>query len=313
MNKPDAGEYLKAKKAACFVRLADHGVIELTGPDRSDFLNNFCTADLKKLPANGVTEAFILNGKGKCLLFATVVSLENRLLLVFHEPSVAAEIIAHLDKYLIREDAELVDRSSDLAVWFCVGEKLGAALADAAMVDEDSAAKENSENPASVFAKAELAGDGWLLIGNASDSDEIESMLLASGVDSIGIETLQALRVEHVTPWNGIESTVDNLPQELDRDEKSISFTKGCYLGQETVARLDALGRVNWLLRGLRTDSNEVPACPAVIEQDGKKIGRITSVAWSPDKNCWLAIGFVKRGYEKPGSAVGDWVVRDAE
>ena len=310
MHKTDAGDYATATKNAGFVRLPNHCVIEVTGEDRNVFLNNYCTADLKKLPANGVTEAFILNEKGKCLLFATVVSLENRLLLVFHDPSVVADIIAHLDKYLIREDAELVDRSLDLAVWFCVGEKLDQALAEASIVAEDSTVVENSASVASVFAKSELAGDGWLVVGKATNQESIESMLRGSGIEPIGIETANTLRVENVTPWNGIESSVENLPQELDRDEKSISFTKGCYLGQETVARLDALGRVNWLLRGLRTDSNEVPDCPFAIEQDGKKIARITAVAWSPVENCWLAIGFVKRGFEKTDSVVGDWSVR---
>ena len=125
-------------------------------------------------------------------------------------------------------------------------------------------------------------------------------------------EVLESIRVENVTPWNGIESTIENLPQELDRDEKSISFTKGCYLGQETVARLDALGRVNWLLRGLRGESENAPPCPATGGARRKEsLSRILSVAWSPSEKCWLAIGFVKRGFEKPESAVGNWTVRD--
>ena len=117
-------------------------------------------------------------------------------------------------------------------------------------------------------------------------------------------------RVQSVTPWNGIEVTVDNLPQELDRDDKSISFNKGCYLGQETVARLDALGRVNWILRGFACPEGVEPEVGSKLEVEGKAVARITSVAYSGLDDRWLAIGFAKRSFEKPGTVVDGWTVR---
>ena len=165
MNKPDIGEYTKVKEDSGFVRLPKHGVIELTGEDRSGFLNNFCTADLKKLQIREVTEAFILNDKGKCMLFAHVVSLESRLLLVFHDSTVAADILCHLDKYLIREDVELADRSNDLSVWFATGAKLNERLVASSIVQENFDATENSIAESVVVAKAEVAGEGCLVVG----------------------------------------------------------------------------------------------------------------------------------------------------
>lgn len=311
MNKIDTGEYSILKDGAGFARLAGHGVIELTGDDRNGFLNNFCTADLKKLPLRGVTEAFILNEKGKCMLFANVVALENRLLLVFHNAGNVPEIIAHLDKYLIREDVELFDRSKESSVWFAAGAKATETLVAASIVEEEFDATENSSLDTVVAARAEVAGGGWLIVASSATESRVETNLADAGLQLISTDAIDAVRVENVTPWNGIESSLENLPQELDRIEKSISFTKGCYLGQETVARLDALGRVNWLLRGLRCNSLEQPECPCLVEQDGKKIARITAIAWSPIESCWYAIGFVKRGFEKQGSSVGVWTVRD--
>jgi len=291
------GEIDCLKNEAGFVRLSDHGVIELTGEDRQKFLHSFCTADIKQLSPGDQTEAFILNGKGKSLCFANVLATEDRLLLVFNLASAAPDVIAHLDMYLIREDVELLDRSSELSVWFVAGQQAG-----------DRLSKMESSNL--TIAPAEIAGDGWLLVGLGADVEAIEASLAAKNIQLCSAEALLVRRVESVTPWNAVEVTVDNLPQELDRDEKSISFNKGCYLGQETVARLDALGRVNWILRGFVCPEGLEPEAGAKLEVDGKAAARITSVAHSQADGRWLAIGFAKRGFEKPETVIDGWAVR---
>ena len=298
------------KNEAGFVRLTDFAVIQLTGEDRVKFLNSFCTNDITKLGSDGQTEAFILNGKGKSLCFANVLARADRLLLVFNHAASAPEVIEHLDKYLIREDVELSDRSSELGVWFIAG-----AQAD----DKLSGVKSKQI----VLSPAEVAGDGWLVVWPASDSQTIETFFAAEQIQACSEEALLFRRVESVTPWNGFDVTVDNLPQEVDRDEKSISFNKGCYLGQETVARLDALGRVNWLLRGFvgprcegcqpspQEDPEGVrPEAGTKLEVDGKVAAKITSVAYCETENRWIAIGYAKRGFEKTGTLVDGWTVR---
>jgi len=146
------------KNEAGFVRLTDFGVIELTGEDRQKFLHSFCTADIKKLEPGDQTEAFILNGKGKSLCFANVLACTDRLLLVFNQASTAPDVIAHLDMYLIREDVELSDKSSELAIWFVSGAQAAAKL------------PELKSSELVVFA-AEVAGDGWLMVAPVADSE----------------------------------------------------------------------------------------------------------------------------------------------
>ena len=199
--------------------------------------------------------------------------------------------------YLIREDVELSDRSNELSVWFVSGSQVGDRLS-------------GMESSNLTVVPAEIAGDGWLLLGADAGAEAIEASLLAKQIQACGVEALLVRRVQSVTPWNGIEVTVDNLPQELDRDEKSISFNKGCYLGQETVARLDALGRVNWVLRGFVCPEGMEPEVGSKLEVEGKAAARITSVAYSELDGRWLAIGFAKRGFEKPGTVVDRWTVR---
>ena len=103
-------------------------------------------------------------------------------------------------------------------------------------------------------------------------------------------------------PLFGQDITDDNLPQEVNRDSVAISFTKGCYLGQETVARIDALGRVNRKLVGLAFSGDQVPSVGALIERDGKRLATITSSCHSTQLGKPLALGYVKRGLEQPGT-----------
>ena len=106
-----------------------------------------------------------------------------------------------------------------------------------------------------------------------------------AGFTAQPLTAANAARIEQGTPWFGCDLTVDNLPQEAQRDDRAISFKKGCYLGQETVARLDALGHVNWKFRSLRGKNATHPAAGDVVESEGKPQLKITSVTRIDDSN----------------------------
>ena len=112
------------------------------------------------------------------------------------------------------------------------------------------------------------------------------------------------VRIESGTPLFGVDVTSDNLPQEVDRNEQAINFNKGCYLGQETIARLDALGHVNRLMVGLRFAGKNVPLPGTILKQNDKPLARITSSCWSSALECPLALGYVRRGHTTPGSQI---------
>ena len=119
-----------------------------------------------------------------------------------------------------------------------------------------------------------------------------------------GPQALHAVRIANRTPWFGSEIDNDNLPQELRRDEKAISFTKGCYLGQETVARINAIGHVNRLLVGLKIAGQVESATGAELSIDSKAVGKITSVSQLAQSNGPNAIGFVRRGQSQSGTVL---------
>ena len=103
-------------------------------------------------------------------------------------------------------------------------------------------------------------------------------------------------------PQAASTSSEENLPQELARDRWAISFNKGCYLGQETVARLDALGHVNQELRRLRFSGDIAPEPGLALTADDKPAGRVTSSVWSPAAQGPVALGYVRRNWLAAGT-----------
>jgi hypothetical protein len=123
-------------------------------------------------------------------------------------------------------------------------------------------------------------------------------------VSECGWNALETLRIESGTPLLGVDFDERNLPQEVGRDAQAISFTKGCYLGQETVARIDALGHVNQRIAGVRFGGDAPPFAGTELTRGGAAVGRVTSAAWSPRLAAPLALAMVRREHGAPGTAL---------
>ncbi len=135
-----------------------------------------------------------------------------------------------------------------------------------------------------------------------ADMPRVGQELLAAGAVECGEAAFQALRIEAGTPLFGVDFNADNLPQEVGRDELAISFTKGCYLGQETVARIDALGHVNQSLVGVRFAGQIVPPAGLELTSGEDSAGRVTSASYSPRLESPLALAMVRRPWISPGT-----------
>ncbi len=151
---------------------------------------------------------------------------------------------------------------------------------------------------------------GYLIRCEAETHDALVEALTTAGAIPCGDAAFQAARIETGTPLYGLDITHDNLPQEVNRNDRTISFTKGCYLGQETVSRIDSRGHVNHLLSGVRFDAADVPTPGTELTAEGKTVGRVTSAAMSPKLDAPLALAYVRREHNQPGtrlsSSAGD-------
>ncbi|PQO45118.1 YgfZ/GcvT domain-containing protein [Blastopirellula marina] len=280
--------------------LAHRTLLQMTGEDRVKFLHNLSTGDIKKLPPGQGCEAFIPTLQGKILGHFFILPTAAAIYLTGVRDQAAA-LLPHFQKYAVIEDVEVVDRSETANEFLVAGvhaegwinSNLGVAppQGNLQIVEQENML---------VYRSPLVAGPAWGVIF-LGDSPHREAFAAAEP-SVINDAVFELLRIEAGFPFYGRDLTVDNLCQEADRDATAISFTKGCYLGQETIARIDALGHVNRRLLGVRFPNK--PAEDASYEIDGKPALRVTSISWSPAAEHWIGLAMVRRGYDKPGETL---------
>lgn len=263
--------------------------LELTGDDRAAFLHNLCTNDIRKLAAGSGCEAFLLDARGH-ILGLVWVFCRPQSLVIDMVPGQASALLAHLDRYLIREKVELHDRSAQWAELLVDGP--GAAEAAARVAGDEVWINE-----------VDWTGAGGRLVSCPRERFALLRDALAdAGCVLADAASFNAARLEAGTPLWGVDISEKNLPQEVARDARAISFVKGCYLGQETVARIDALGHVNKTLCGVQFGGSEIPGAGTALAAGGRPAGEVTSAAWSPRLRAPLALAWLRRGTNTPGT-----------
>ncbi len=276
-------EYDAATSGAAIVPLAGWSTLRIAGRDRVTFLHNMCTNDIRGIAVGGQCEAFLTDVKGKIVGHALVLATEDELVLV-GVPGQAERLVGHLDRYIIREDVRLEDATSNSAWGLLVGPTAQRAA--------ESGLPGSPLKPVLFYAPCVQVWTGGFWVGEIGNA--------RAKPQAAGGVVWESLRVESGWPLFGVDFDNSNLPQEVGRNSQAISFRKGCYLGQETIARIDALGHVN---KGLATVklSHEAAVGDELIDADGKPAGRLTSMAWSPKVGAWLALAMARRGVNEPG------------
>ncbi len=302
-------DYRVLSAGAGLVPLQDWSRLFLTGRDRAKFLHGLCTNDIKGLAAGQGCEAFVTNVQGKVIGHVLVLAGDERLEVVA-PCGQAAALAAHWNRYLIREDVQIEDASATLA-WFALAgdqadqvlQKCGLELPARRLAHGILGDNILGDNASGLRAcRLEVVRPVWL-VGIPRQHHEVWMGRLAeAGAENCAAAAWEALRIELGWPLFGQDITADNLPQEVNRDAAAISLTKGCYLGQETVARIDALGHVNRSLRGLRIGEGVTCEVGTPWHHEGKIIAFITSLAYSPRLGTRLALAYVRRAWEAPGS-----------
>lgn len=273
------------------------GRLILSGADRAKFLHNFCTADIKRMQVGDLREAFVLNLKGKLHGHVHVLCREESLELISW-PNQTEVLRTHLDRFLIRE--KVAFHSADLVgTGFLFGSTTD--LASLESVPPGSWRELGTGEATCLIAAGEFCGPGWLVLPSdpRAATGQVALPLDVSRLPVASESQLEHWRISHACPRFGIDSSDETLPQELQRDEKAISFDKGCYLGQETVARIDSLGHVNRLLVKVSLSAAPVATLPAELRSQDAVVGTLTSLA--PADRQPLGLATVKRSVAKPG------------
>ena len=252
-------------------------LITMRGKDRISFLHNFCTNDIKKLVDNAVVEAYITSIQGKCLGYVSVFQASEELLLITNDYK-TEELAAHLDRYIITEDVEITLNQTPNCLLF-TGEGIEQWL-------------QQEQPQGTLVANHWFNQSSYWFFGELSNAQQ-------NALQRLTDEQVHAVRIHAGTPIYGDDVTEENLAQEVNRNQQAISFTKGCYLGQEPIARIDALGNVHWYL--VKVDLGIIEAQPRdILTRESKPIAKIRSKSSLTNE----ALAYVKRGSHESGSKV---------
>jgi folate-binding protein YgfZ len=287
------------------LELSEWSSITFTGGDRQAFLHNFCTNDIRRLSPGYSCEAFVTNVKGKIVGHGLVTCRENELVLIT-VPGQSAALVAHFDRYIIREDVQLADTTQKRSYLLLAGDQpaRSAALALAPTLSSGYEWQQPLVNATANLVDIPVRWIRWDLLGptfcglleaKPSDISRARQALVERVLVLCNMAAFHALRIEAGTPLFGVDFDDRNFPQEVGRNEQAISFTKGCYLGQETVARIDALGHVNQQLAGVRFAGHNVPEVGTELIHAGKSAGHVTSATFSPQLQAPLALAMLRR------------------
>ncbi len=296
-------EYRTAREQAVVIDVSHRSKIEIQGADRLGFLQNFCTNDVVQLPAGHGCEAFLTSPQAKILAHLRIFKHDDSLWLDA-APGLGARIAQHLERYHITENVEIIDRTAEYAQVHLTGPLL------LTLCDADSARRMERLSDLEGFGTKDRGGAVQVRRNDVLGQPGYDVVISPArpqwneAARWAGMAAFEILRIEAGTPEYGQDIDDSNLPQEVNRTERAISFTKGCYVGQETVARIKAYGHVNRLLVGLRfPEARTVPPGARVLAGE-QEIGKVTSCVVSPRLGAGIALGYVRRGHEQPGKAV---------
>ena len=311
-------EYQAVRRGVGLVDLSFRGTIEVTGSERLQWLNGQITNEVKGLKPGEGKLAAVLNVKGHILSDLAVYGLENAIWIDLNRNRAPAAQ-QRFNRYIISEDVtvEVVsDRYAHLMVAGPQAPRFMREAAQAAPIDVPTWHHTEIRLggvPARLITSRWLAMPGYDVVIPADASEKAWDALMNAGrnhgLRPVGMEALHWLRLEAGWRWYGVDFDDSNLLME-SLTQEHVSFTKGCYIGQEVVIRVEHQGHVNRKLVGLLITGETVPPPGATILSGDRKVGSVTSAIHSPALGRVIALGYVRRECWDPGTklciALGD-------
>ena len=294
-------QYRELREGAGLLERAERATLEVRGADAAEFLQGQVTNDVEALKPGQGCYAAMLNPKGRVVADMRILRVSPDRLLLDTESAAHEAVLRDLRMYKIGRQVEVAD-TPGRSVLSMIGPRAEAVIESALgsrVPEEEHAFEEPADGAVAVRTNV-----GIDVIADEHQVQPLRERLLAAGSFPVSLEAAEILRIETGRPRHGLDMSEDNLPAEAGIVERSVSFTKGCYVGQEPVARMHYKGHPNRHLRGLRLSG---PARPgAVLTAAGKEVGKVTSAALSPALGP-IALALVRREVE-PGDevAVGD-------
>jgi len=309
------GAYEAARRASGLIDRSERGRIVVSGPDRSAYLQGLLTNDIVALkPGQGCYAAY-LTPQGRMIADLFVYEVGDLILLTMvHE--VTDAVLSKLDQFIFAEEVKLGDVTATFGQCAVVGPQaptIVACVLTGVSVEVLSALEEHGNvraffdgQPAIVVRVTDTGEPGFDLFVERAQIDDLKAKLQQTGATAIDEATADALRIEAGVPVFHRDMDEQTIPLEAGIEARAISFTKGCYVGQEVIIRVmhRGHGRVARKLVGLVISGSLAPTSGAPIRSDDREIGYVTSATLSPALKQPIALAYVQRDFLHPGTAV---------
>jgi folate-binding protein YgfZ len=314
----DYGDLLAESRAlretAGLLDLSSRSRVCLTGQDRARFLHGQVTNDVNSLRSGQGCYAALITAKGRMQSDLNIWRLDDELLLDF-EPGLTQVVSQRLEKYIISEDVQIVEVAPLYGLLSIQGPKAVEVVRSSglsAQVPEKPFTSVKLSDPAKgdiyVMNLPRLGSSGFDVFVPVGAFEALGENLLAEAKSNggclCGWNASELVRIEAGIPRFGIDMDETNLPLEAGLESRAISFNKGCYIGQEVISRIKTYSEVQKALRGLRLP-DDLPALPRKGDKlfhGGKEAGYITSAVASPHLKANIALGYVRKGMNSPGT-----------
>lgn len=312
-------EYASVReRGAGLLDLSARGRLLVTGSEAVPFLNGLITNDMKTLAENHWMPAVFPNVQGRFLASVRVLRTSDDstgkkvqpTFVIDTEPATHDRVLQAIQKFTLAGDFQVRDLTGETVLLSLQGnaarEKLAAVLGETAagLAREDVTQCAYNEDQIIVLRATHTASDGFDLIVKTAYAAKLWREVVATGARPIGDDALEVMRIEAGIPRYGQDIDDTTVVTETNLDD-AVSYTKGCYVGQEIIARIKYRGHVAKKLRGLIFDqSGAITTGAAITSAEDKEIGRITSSTYSPYLGCRVALGYVKYDYMATGTAV---------
>ena len=304
-------EYHFAREGVALLDTNYHSVFRLSGPDRTRYLNAILTNNIQELGPGQWNSSLLLTPQGHILAEIDVLASAGSLCAISHK-AVRTRTAQTLEKFIIMDDVELKDATDSFASLSLIGPKSADIIHTLGFSDPFVAAT-------NAYAEATLGGLHVLLVRRQiadlpqfeifferKSALELWRLIRAAVSDQggrpCGYEAWNSLRLEAGIPWFGYDFDDKYIPHEAGLENTHISFSKGCYTGQEIVERVRSHGHVNRLRVGLEFAGREVPESGAVLLANEKELGTVTSAANSYLLGKPIGMGYVRRESASPGT-----------
>jgi folate-binding protein YgfZ len=305
-------EYRMLRETVGLIDKNYRAYLDFSGPDRVRYLNAILTNDIKGLAQDHANVSLFLNPQGHIQAELETHALADKLFCVSYA-MIRERLVPALDKYIIMDDVTLADRTADYGTLALEGPQ-------ASELVEKLTATKLSELSELESREVTVQGIACRVVRRTPGKDASGEFLLSRehleqfwkillnvtreyGGGPVGYKALNTVRLEQGIPWYGYDFGEKQIPHEAGLEHSHISYTKGCYTGQEIVERVRSRGQVNRVRVSLRFENDDIQPNAALLSE-GKEVGYVTRIGFSPSAHAVIGMGYTRRENAVPGTVL---------